>query len=163
MPDNARLGPWLRRFLLEHLVHERSLPRNRQWSYRDTLALLVPFVGGQTHVLVDRLTIVHVSADLVRRSLRDLEDTRGCSTATRNQRLAVLHALARFVGERSPEHLEWAGQICAIPFKKYGKTPVTYLEKPEMGGALGVTRSRHRTRTTRSHPLAVSLQHRRAC
>lgn len=44
MRDNTTLGPWLRRFLLEHLVKERNLARHTQRSYRDTLALLVPFV-----------------------------------------------------------------------------------------------------------------------
>ena len=39
MADNAKLGPWVRRFLLEHLVGERNLARNTQRSYRDTLVL----------------------------------------------------------------------------------------------------------------------------
>ncbi|MEI6670204.1 MAG: tyrosine-type recombinase/integrase [Acidobacteriota bacterium] len=136
MSDNTKLGPWIRRFLLEHLVHERGLARNTQRSYRDTLALAVPFVGTQARTPVDRLAIVDVTAERVRRFLQDIEETRRCSTATRNQRLAALHALARFVGERSPEHLEWAGQIRNIPFKKCGKTPVIYLEKPEMDAVL---------------------------
>ena len=38
MTDIALLGPWVRRFLLEHLVGERNLARNTQRSYRDTLA-----------------------------------------------------------------------------------------------------------------------------
>jgi len=136
MSDNTSLGPWIRRFLLEHLVHERNLARNTQRSYRDTLALLVPFVGRQARTAVDRLTIVDVTADRVRQFLREIEETRRCTTATRNQRLAALRALARFVGERSPEHLEWAGQIRSIPFKKCGTMPVTYLEKPEMDALL---------------------------
>ena len=36
------MGPWVRRFLLEHLVSERNLSRNTQASYRDTLTLLLP-------------------------------------------------------------------------------------------------------------------------
>ena len=45
--DVQLLGPWVRRFLLEHLVLERNLARNTQHSYRDTLALLLPFVSNQ--------------------------------------------------------------------------------------------------------------------
>jgi hypothetical protein len=30
----------------------------------------------------------------------------------------AVHALARFVGEHSPEHIAWCGQIRSIPFKK---------------------------------------------
>ena len=154
MSDNTTLGPWLRRFLLEHLVHERNLARHTQRSYRDTLALLVPFVGTETHIPVDRLTIIDVTADRVRHFLRHLEETRRCCPATRNQRLAALRALARFVGERSPEHLEWSGQMRAIPFKKCGTTPVTYLEKPEMD-ALLASPDRETSQGRRDHTLLL--------
>ena len=156
MRDNGLLGPWIRRFLLEHLVHERNLARNTQRSYRDTLALVVPFIGSQAHVAVDRLTVVDVTAERVRQFLREIEDTRHCSPATRNQRLAAIHALARFLGERSPEHLEWAGQIRSIPFKKCAKTPVTYLEKPEMDAVLA-SADQKTAQGRRDHALLLFL------
>ncbi len=34
MRDPSLLGPWVRRFLQEHLVGERNLSRNTQHSYR---------------------------------------------------------------------------------------------------------------------------------
>ena len=49
MTETAKLGPWVRRFLLEHLVGERNLSRNTQRSYRDTLALLIPFIADKAH------------------------------------------------------------------------------------------------------------------
>src|SRR5580704_4674350 len=109
MNDPSLLGPWVRRFLLEHLVGERNLARNTQVSYRDALSLLIPFVAGRLHQSVDRLTLVEISADLVRLFLADLEQSRQCGIGTRNQRLAAIHALARFVGEHSPEHIAWCG------------------------------------------------------
>ena len=57
MTETAKLGPWVRRFLLEHLVGERNLARNTQRSYRDTLALLIPFIAGKTHNEVDELDV----------------------------------------------------------------------------------------------------------
>jgi integrase/recombinase XerD len=136
MNDLTLLGPWVRRFLLEHLVAERNLARNTQHSYRDSLTLLFPFIADQVHQSVDRLTVIHVSADLVRLFLTDLEQSRKCSIATRNQRLAAIHALARFVGEHSPEHIAWCSQIRSIPFKKANKTIIPYLEKAEMDALL---------------------------
>src|SRR4051812_10334660 len=109
MNDNALLGPWVRRFLLEHLIAERNLARNTQRSYRDALTLLIPFVAAKLHRTVDRLRVVDVSADLIRLFLADLEESRNCAIATRNQRLAAAHALAGFVGEHSPEHIAWCG------------------------------------------------------
>ena len=49
MPDTSLLGPWVRRFLLEHLVAERNLARNTQKSYRDALQQFLPFVARAAH------------------------------------------------------------------------------------------------------------------
>lgn len=136
MRDTVKLGPWVRRFLLEYLVGERNLARNTQRSYRDTLALLIPFLASKVHKPIDQLDLDHVTAERVRQFLQDLEQTRGCGVTTRNQRLAVIHALVRFIGQHRPEHIEWCGQIRAIPFKRAAKTPISYLDKPEMEALL---------------------------
>ena len=67
MTEQALLGPWVRRFLLEHLAGERNLARNTQRSYRDTLCLLIPFAAEKLRRPVDRITVSELSADLVRR------------------------------------------------------------------------------------------------
>jgi site-specific recombinase XerD len=136
MSNAILLGGWVRRFLLEHLVAERNLALNTQRSYRDTLALLIPFVAKKSAKVVDRLTVIDLSADLVRLFLADLEESRQCVIATRNQRLAAIHALARFVGEHSPEHIAWCAQLRAIPFKKTTSTVIPYLDKSEMDALL---------------------------
>jgi integrase/recombinase XerD len=132
----TRLGPWVRRFLLEHLMGERNLARNTQRSYRDALALLIPFIAGKVQKKVDQLEVEHLAAEHVQQFLQHLEESRGCSVTTRNQRLAAIHALARFIGERGPEHIEWCGRMQAVPFKRAAKASITYLEKPEMDALL---------------------------
>ena len=67
---------------------------------------------------IDRLTVTDLSADRVRQFLNELEEKRGCSISTRNQRLAAIHALARFIGQHAPELVEWCGQVRTVPFKK---------------------------------------------
>jgi integrase/recombinase XerD len=156
MNDLTLLGPWVRRFLLEHMVVERNLARNTQCSYRDALTLLIPFIADKLHQSVDRLTVINVSADLVRLFLTDLERSRKCSIATRNQRLAAMHALARFVGEHSPEHIAWCGQIRSIPFKKASKTVIPYLDKPEMDALLAAP-DRRTAQGRRDHALMLFL------
>src|SRR5262249_57139961 len=110
--------------------------RNPQPSYRDAFGLPIPFVAKIQRKPVDRLAIVNLSADLVRRFLADLESSRGCKIATRNQRLAAIRAFAGFVAEHSPVHIEWCGQIRSIPFKKAGTAVVPYLEKAEIDALL---------------------------
>ena len=158
MNDLTLLGPWVRRFLLEHLVAERNLARNTQRSYRDALTLLIPFVADKLHQSVDRLTVIDVSADLVRLFLADLEQSRNCSIATRNQRLAAIHALARFVGEHSPEHIAWCGQIRSIPFKKASKTVDSLPGEAGDGRAVRRPGPSNRPGPPRPCTAAVSLQ-----
>lgn len=136
MDNPTLLGPWLRRFLLDYMIGERNLARNTQRSYRDTLTLLLPFVATHQQTDVDRLTVEQVAPDLIRRFLADLETTRRCSIATRNQRLAVIHALARFISAHSPEHVAWCGMIRGISFKKAPQPVIAYLEKDEMDALL---------------------------
>jgi site-specific recombinase XerD len=53
MSDKHTLGPWVRRFLMEHLPDDRNLSRNTQQSYRDALRLLIVFVStGASKTLV---------------------------------------------------------------------------------------------------------------
>ncbi len=140
--NDSSLGPWIRRFLLEHLVAERNLARNTQQSYRDTLRLLLPQLAAGMRKSVDLLEIEDLSADAVRCFLGNIEETRNCSIGTRNQRLSAIHALARFIGERSPEHLPWCGEIRTVPFKRTGTNPLTYLEKAEMDALLAAPNRR---------------------
>jgi site-specific recombinase XerD len=132
MTDVTLIGPWVRRFLMEHVVGERNLAHNTQASYRDTMILLLPFSAGDAKKSIEHLALEHLSPDLIRRFLLHLEQQRSCSVVTRNQRLAAIHAFVRFVGEHSPEHLTWCTQIRAIPFKKTSSPTMSYLDKTEM-------------------------------
>lgn len=107
MPKDSLVGPWVKRFLLEHLVSERNLSRNTQQSYRDTLALFLPFASARKKMPIERLEVTQLSREVLRDFLDHLEQSRGCSPRTWNQRLAALHAMARLIGERSPEHIAW--------------------------------------------------------
>src|SRR5438477_12242334 len=110
MSNAILLGPWVRRFLHEHLVAERNLAPNTQRSYRDTLRLLLPFAARNARKGIDRLRVEDLSAARVRAFLADLTEKRGCGEATRNQRLAAIRSLAHFVGLRSPEHVQWCAE-----------------------------------------------------
>jgi site-specific recombinase XerD len=123
---------WVRRFLVEHIVVERNLSKNTQKSYRDTFSLLLPFVARRQGTTPDKIKIEHLSTDMVREFFQELQGQRGCSVVTCNQRLATIHSLAQYIAWKSPEHIIWAGQIKAIPFKKTIKTVVPYLEKAEI-------------------------------
>lgn len=130
------LGPWIRRFLLEHLIDERNLARNTQKSYRDALCLLLPFVARSAGKRIDQLQIEDLSAARVRVFLRDLGEYRKCGAATCNQRLAAIHSLCNFIALRNPEYIQWCGEIRDIPLKRIPSPLIDYLEKDEMDALL---------------------------
>lgn len=136
MSNDLVFGSWIRRFLLEYLPGERNLARNTQRSYRDAIRLLILFAAAKLHRKADRLLVSDISPALLRDFLHHLEGERKSTISTRNQRLAAIHALARFIGERNPECLEWSGRIRTVPFKRSTHKPVGYLEKNEMEALL---------------------------
>ena len=138
MSDTHKLGTWLRRFLCEHIVTERNLARNTQQSYRDAFTLLLPFVSRALGKPVDRLAVRDLTAGRVLQFLAYLENDRGCSVQTRNQRLAAIRSFARFVGSRDPVHVEWCGSIRAIGSKKAAPQPLIWLTKAETEALLDV-------------------------
>jgi integrase/recombinase XerD len=140
MSEPSLIGPWVRRFLLEHLVSERNLSVNTQKSYRDMLTQLLPFVAAQAGRSVDRLTVTDVSASRVRQFLKHIEADRHCGARTRNQRLSAIHALARFIGEHAPEHIEWCGQLRLISFKRTIEPAISCLDRAEMQALLAAPR-----------------------
>jgi len=156
MRDLVTLGPWLRRFLSEHIVTERNLARNTCKSYRDTFSLLLPFVSGKLRKPVDRLALRDVTSRHVLQFLAHLEEDRGCSVQTRNQRLAAIQAFARFVGSRDPAHVEWCGHVRAIATKKSMPPPVGWLTRAEMEAMLAVP-DRKTTRGRGEYALLLFL------
>ncbi len=156
MTNRNLVAPWVRRFLLEHVVADLNLSRNTQASYRDALALFLPFAAKEQRHAVDELEVERLSPEVVRLFLRHLEEKRGCSVSTRNQRLAAIHAFARFIGARSPEHLSWCAQVSAVPFKKASKGTLPYLDKPEINALLAAPDRRTR-QGTRDHALLLFL------
>ena len=156
MSDPLTLGPWLRRFLAEHIVTERNLARNTQKSYRDTFALLLPFVGAKARKPVDRLAVDDLTPRRVLQFLAHLEEDRGCSVQTRNQRLTAVRAFARFVASRDPGRLEWSANIRSIALKKVTPQPIGWLSKTEMKALLEVP-DRGKPRGRMEHALLLFL------
>jgi site-specific recombinase XerD len=156
MVDQTLAGHWIRRFLMEYATSERNLSANTCASYRDMLVLLLPYAAKRKDLAADALSVTDLSAELVRSFLVYLERERQCSTSTRNQRLASIHALARFIGEHSPQHVEWCAQIRMVPIKKGMTASLTYLEKSEVDSLLAAP-DQSSSQGRRDHALLLFL------
>ncbi len=156
MTDHHLLGPFVRRFLLEELVADRNLTINTQRSYRDAIRLLFGFIAERYATDPTSVTVEQVTAEVVRAFLAYLEEERGNSTATRNQRLAAIHSLFRFIGRQVPELVAQATQIRSIPARCTPTPVISYLDKYEIDALLAVpNRQRHQGR--RDYALLLFL------
>lgn len=138
MNNNDSLGSWLERFLRGYIVTERNLARNTQKSYRDTFKFFVPFLCTNLKRPDHKLAVRDITSSRVLQFLAHLEENRGCSVQTRNQRLAAIRAFARFVASRDPAHIAWCGHIRAIATKKAIAQPIEPLTKSEVDALLDV-------------------------
>jgi len=156
MPEHHLLGPYIRRFLLEHVVTDRNLSRNTQHNYRDGIRVLLRFMTDRHRIDPADLTVEHVTADVVREFLRYLELERKNTAATLNQRVSVIHSLFRFIGRHVPELVERASQLQAVPLRRVDHPTMPYLEKPEID-ALLATPDRRRRQGQRDYALLLFL------
>lgn len=134
----------LRAFFSQHLPLTRGLSPCTVTSYRDTFVLLLRFLSlRHGHEVVD-LGLEHLRPDDILAFLDHLESDRKNSVATRNARLAAIHAFARFLAIRDPERVEEAQRLLALPIKRGPSRAVDYLEGDEIGAILKTISSERR-------------------
>ncbi|WP_254919499.1 tyrosine-type recombinase/integrase [Pantoea sp. VS1] len=100
------------------------------------LRLLLPFASEAAGKAADKLLVEDLSESCVSNFLRSLSDGRHCSSPTRNQRLAGIRSLARFIATHAPEYTEWYGRLKSIPLHRSRTSLISYLEKDEMDALL---------------------------
>jgi site-specific recombinase XerD len=68
--------------------------------------------------------------------LEDLETHRGVSTRSRNLRLTAIHSLFRYAAFEAPAHSAQIQRVLAIPSKRFTRTLVQFLTRPEVDALL---------------------------
>jgi site-specific recombinase XerD len=126
-PDLA--GRWLAKFFTDYLAGERAASPRTMASYRDAMKLLLIWFKDTQRIPPEKLRLADIDRARVLRFLDWLEAERGCSTATRNQRLAVIKSFCRYSAVEQPDHLDQVTQVLAIRQKN---TPA-----PQMGHLTG--------------------------
>jgi integrase/recombinase XerD len=147
----------LRSFFAQHLPLTRGLSPRTVLSYRDTFVLLLRFLAARHNCGVVTLDLRHLGADDVLAFLDHLETTRNNSIATRNARLAAIHAFARFLATRDPEQIEQAQRILAVPIKRGPARAVDYLEDDEIAAMLRAVSGEQRRQLRHRALLLISF------
>ena len=127
----------LRAFFADHLPRVRGTSPHTIRSYRDSLVLLLRFVATRLQRSVIQLDLDDLGPQPVLAFLQHLELDRHNSVATRNVRLAAIHAFFRYCAMEHPARLAHCQRVLAVPFKRTGSRPVEYLEHEEIEAILG--------------------------
>lgn len=114
-------------FLTKYLPAERGMSNNTIASYRMTFILLISFMEEYKGIKPQKLVFSDLTKTCIEEFLNYLEQVRKCSVATRNVRLAALHAFFNFVQYEWPEQLDECRRILSIKLKKAKQGTINYL------------------------------------
>lgn len=138
MDGITKLNTVTRDFFYKHLDAERAMSVNTIRTYRDGLKMYLAFIGSRHTPSFEDFT-----SETVTDFLNDYEHDGKRGPRSRNQRLAMLKALAKYVSFRYPEDSEQMNRIRMIMPKKPVRRIVGYLERNEMDAVLEAAKAHH--------------------
>jgi site-specific recombinase XerD len=136
MTGRPNFAPLLEGFFTQRLMRQRRASAHTIGSYRDTFRLLLQFVQQRLRKAPSALMLDDIDAPLVVAFLDDLEAKRGITARTRNLRLTAIHSFFRYVAFEAPAHAAQTQRVLAIPAKRFTRTLVPFLSRPEVDALL---------------------------
>ena len=118
MTVHVPLGPLLRAFFANHLPQQKAVSPQTIKAYRDAFRLLLTFLDQHRQRKPEALTLDDLDAPVILAFLDHLEENRGNSVQSRNARLGAVRSFVRFATLRSPECVDLASRVLAIPRKR---------------------------------------------
>ena len=136
MTTLTSFAPLLERFFTQRLMQQRHASPHTVSSYRDTFRQFLKFVEQRLHKPPSRLNFEAIVAPLVVMFLDDLEKQHGLSVRSRNLRLTAIHSFFRYAAFEAPAHSAQIQRVLAIPSKRFTRTLVQFLTRPEVDALL---------------------------
>lgn len=126
----------VRRFLLDYLPRQRCLSENTILSYKQALNLFVSYMRNEMGVAAAELTFSRIDRDTILGFLNWLENVRGNSASTRNQRLMALRSFLEYAGQTDCAQTALYLSACSIPTKESHGRVVEFLTEPALTAVL---------------------------
>ena len=130
------LAALLQRFFTQRLMQQRQASPHTISSYRDSFRQFLKFVQQKLRKPPSRLTFEEIDAPLIVAFLDELEKHQGLSVRSRNLRLTAIHSFFRFAAFEAPAHSAQIQRVLAIPSKRFTRTLVQFLTRPEVDALL---------------------------
>ena len=136
MNISTPFAPLLERFFTERLMQQRQASPHTIGSYRDTFRQFLKFAERRLHRPPSRLTFEEIDAPLVMAFLNDVEHRRKISVRSRNLRLTAIRSFFRYAAFELPTHSAQIQRVLAMPSKRFARTIVPFLTRPEVDALL---------------------------
>jgi site-specific recombinase XerD len=136
MTGATSLAPLLERFFADRLIQQRQASGHTVSSYRDTFRLFLTFAHQRLQTPPSHLSFEAIDAPLVVAFLDQLEKQRHLSVRSRNLRLTAIHSFFRYAAFELPSHAAQIQRVLAIPSKRFTRTLVHFLTRPEVDALL---------------------------
>src|SRR5467141_2902199 len=136
MTTPANFAPLLQRFFTQRLMQQRQASPHTISSYRDSFRQFLKFVQQRLRKPPSRLSFEEIDAPLIMSFLDELEKQHGVSVRSRNLRLTGIHSFFRYAAYEAPAHSAQIQRVLAIPSKRFTRTLVQFLTRPEVDAML---------------------------
>jgi site-specific recombinase XerD len=136
MTAPASFAPLLERFFTQRLMQQRQASPHTISSYRDTFRQFLKFAQQRLHKSPSHMDLEDIDAPLIVAFLDDLEKHQGVSIRSRNLRLTAIHSFFRYAALEAPDHSAQIQRVLAIPSKRFTRTLVSFLTRPEVDALL---------------------------
>lgn len=108
----------MKSFTESFLPLEKGSVQNTIKSYKTTYGLLIDYLYDEKGIPSDSITFEQLDYTMMTSFLQWLQEKRGCSASTRNQRLAALNSFAKYAQNICVEAAFFRNSIKKIPLKK---------------------------------------------
>ena len=136
MINPASFAPLLERYFTQRLMQQRQASPHTISSYRDTFRQFLKFVQQRLHKPPANLGFEEIDAPLIVAFLDDLEKRQGVSVRSLNLRLTAIHSFFRYAAFEEPAQSAQIQRVLAIPTKRFTRTLVPFLTRPEVDALL---------------------------
>jgi len=136
MNTDSNFAPLLEHFFTQRLMQQRQVSPHTISSYRDTFRLFLKFTQQRLNKPPSQLKFEDIDAPLIVAFLDHLEHQRKISIRSRNLRLTAIHSFFRYAAFEAPAHSAQIQRVLAIPSKRFTRTLVNFLSRPEVDALL---------------------------
>ena len=117
-----------------YLIQTRGFSENTVMSYKYTFQLLYEYLYSEKALKPNKVTFGELENGTIEQFLLWLENERGCSVSTRNQRKAAISSFAKYaLRHHFTQAMRFSNEVSAIESKKSLKKSISYFTTEEIG------------------------------